>query len=265
MMLLLSGGKVILFRIYVFRTEFKDHLFHIHMNESKAEREMQLKVYPDIDVVKKIDQMGCLDKRLIAAHMVHCTDAEIELCGKRKINVAHCPRSNMKLASGMADTQKMIDCGVNVCLGTDSAASNNALSMIDEMASACFVGKFSCGRADGVPADEAIRMATINGAKALGLSRKQGNLVPGKLADITVINLTPDNHWHPVTTDPVSHVVFGHRRKVVDTICEGKLIVKGGQLLTHKLDKKAMTSFMEEIDKRIFERANVRSDIQQGL
>jgi len=143
----------------------------------------------------------------------------------------HCPESNLKLASGFCPVQALVSAGVNVALGTDSAASNNDLDMLGEMRTAALLAKGTSGDASALPAHEVLRMATLNGASALGLGEETGSLVPGKWADLTAVNLdTPETQ--PVY-DPVSQLVYASgREQVTDVWVAGQHLLKERQLTT---------------------------------
>jgi len=144
-------------------------------------------------------------------------------------HIVHCPQSNLKLASGFCQVQNWLDKGVNVCLGTDGAASNNDLDMMGEMQSAALLAKVVSKDASALAAADALRMATLNGAKAMGLDQHIGSLEVGKAADITAINL-----HHLATTpvyDPISQIVYAAGRdQVSDVWIAGKHLLKDRQL-----------------------------------
>jgi len=160
---------------------------------------------------------------------VHLTDAEVRQFADSGVSVAHCPRSNLKLASGIAEVAKLQDAGINVALGTDGAASNNVLDMLGEMRTAALLAKVRAGDAAALPAADALRMATLNGAIALGLADSIGSIEPGKWADITCIDLRPINS-QPVY-DPVSQIVYtAAANQVSDVWVAGRQQVEDGKL-----------------------------------
>ncbi len=152
-------------------------------------------------------------------------------------SVVHCPESNLKLASGFCPVAKLHKAGVNVALGTDGAASNNDLDMLAEMRTAALIGKAVAGDASAVPALQALQMATLNGARALGMDDSIGSLEPGKLADIVAIRMDTFNAM-PVY-NIISHLVYSTQSNQVSHVwVGGRLLVEGGQLTTidtHKL------------------------------
>uniref|UniRef100_UPI0025C6854D amidohydrolase n=1 Tax=Halovivax sp. TaxID=1935978 RepID=UPI0025C6854D len=176
---------------------------HIHANETEDE------VTPIVEDrgVRPLEyarELGVLEAEDFLAHGVHLDEREIELLAETGASVAHCPASNMKLASGMAPVQRLLDAGVTVGLGTDGAASNNDLSMLDEMRDAAMVGKLATGDAAAVPAEAVVEMATRGSAEALGLPG--GRIEPGAPADLAVIDLERP-HLTPAH-DLVSHLAY---------------------------------------------------------
>ncbi|MCU0652680.1 MAG: amidohydrolase [Candidatus Pacebacteria bacterium] len=148
-------------------------LLHIHLAETKKEFDDCQKTN-HCSPVEYIDRLGLLDERALLAHCVWVTDHDIEIIARRKANVAHCPLSNLKLGSGIAPVEKMLKAGINVCLGTDGAASSNRLDVWEAAKFAALLQKGVNCDAGKIPAKEAIRMATANGMKALGFGRIGG-------------------------------------------------------------------------------------------
>jgi 5-methylthioadenosine/S-adenosylhomocysteine deaminase len=152
------------------------------------------------------------------------------LLGELGCSVAHCPSSNLKLASGIAPVGAMLRAGINVGIGTDGAASNNRLDLFCEMRTAALLAKAQSDSAESVPAHTALRMSTLNAAKALGLERHIGSIEPGKFADLCAVNLdclemAPCYH-------PASHLVYsGGREQVSDVWVAGRRLVEGGRLV----------------------------------
>ncbi len=159
-----------------------------------------------------LEQLGFLSPRVTAAHMTHLTDEEIALTAQRGISVAHNPRSNMKLGSGIAPIAKLLQAGANVGLGTDGAASNNSLDILADARLAALLAKVN-GSPTAVSAAEALRMATINGAKALGIADQVGSIETGKQADIIAVDLGTIEAA-PVF-DPVSQIVYATNREQI--------------------------------------------------
>ena len=156
---------------------------------------------------------------------------EIEILSRTGTHVVHCPESNLKLASGFCPVAKLVAQGINVACGTDSAASNNDLDMLSEMRTASLLAKGFAGDPCALPAASALRMATLNGAKALGLDHHIGTIEQGKLADLVAIDLA-GFEARPLY-DPVSHIVYGaHRDQVREVWVGGRHVVQQGRLTT---------------------------------
>ncbi|KAF4735031.1 hypothetical protein FOZ62_025253, partial [Perkinsus olseni] len=205
-------------------------LTHIHLHESTGEIASYYEKSGE-SAIETLKSVGLLNRNMIAAHCVHLTEDEISTLATAGVNAAHCPRSNLKLASGLSPVQRLLDAGINVCLGTDSACSNNSLCMLQEMQFASLVGKLSSGSdARSVNCHTALRMATMNGAKALGKDKDLGSLEVGKIADIVAVDL---GHIGSLPVyDPVSALVYTNERTVSDVWIDGKRVVKSSQVLT---------------------------------
>lgn len=202
---------------------------HIHLHETAGEV-LEFKQQHGLSPIQSLQKIGLLNPSLIAVHMTQLTDTEITLLAKTGVNVVHCPESNMKLASGGCPVHALHEHGINVALGTDSTASNNDLDMIGEMKSAALLGKHISGNASAVDAPQTLRMATINGAKALQLDKITGSLEVGKAADMIAVDTAKVN-MTPVY-EPVSHLVYSASRDCVDHVwVAGRQLVKNGSLL----------------------------------
>lgn len=187
-----------------------------------------------------------MNEKFIGAHCVHLTDSEIDLFASRRASVAHCPRSNLKLGSGIASVQKMLNKGINVALGTDSSASNNCLDMLCEVQTAAMVGKVGYnGDCQGVTAFTALKMATINGARALGIETDVGSITEGKIADIQVLELTSQRPIFCVT----SELVYGGSKaaKVIDVYTSGVQRVRDGSVIGMKIDWEEVNNWHKHI------------------
>ena len=203
---------------------------HIHLHETADEVADSLKTH-GMRPIERMQKLGLLGPNLIAVHMIHVTADEIELMARLGCTVAHCPSSNLKLASGFAPAATMLGAGMNVGLGTDGAASNNRLRMFEEMRLAALLAKGQTGRADVLPAWQALQMATLNGARALGLNPVIGSLLPGKAADITAVDFS-SLELAPCY-DPVSHLVYAAGREHVSHVwVNGKMLLDRGELTT---------------------------------
>jgi len=202
---------------------------HTHLHETKAEIEESLarhKVRP----IARLGALGVLGPRLIAAHAVHLTDAEIDTLARHGASVAHCPSSNLKLASGLARVAAMTARGVNVGLGTDGAASNNRLDLLEEMRLAALLAKAVANDAQAMPAHQAIAAATLHGARALGLEAVIGSLLPGKSADLCAVSFE-EPELSPCY-DPASHLVYAAGRAQVSHVwVAGEIRLERGKLV----------------------------------
>ncbi|RXZ45537.1 TRZ/ATZ family hydrolase [Crenobacter cavernae] len=218
------------FKKVITLAEEEDMLVHCHIHETGFEVADSVTQHHQRPLAR-LKQLGLLSPRLTAAHMVHLSDDEIELAARYGVNVAHNPASNMKLASGIAPVAKMLAAGVNVGIGTDGAASNNKLDMLAETRLAALLAKVGTLEPTAVPAATAIRMATLNGAKALGIDDKVGSIKAGKQADVIAIDLSA-LETAPVF-DPVSHVVYAAGREQVSHVwVDGQCLMAGRQLET---------------------------------
>ena len=178
---------------------------------------------------ERLEGLGLINASLLAVHAVHMTDAEIDRIAEAGVNIAHCPRSNLKLASGIAPVASYQAAGVNVAIGTDGAASNNVLDVLAELRLAALLAKASAGDAAAVSANEALRMATLGGAKALGLGHSIGSMESGKWADLACVDLSTLNS-QPVY-DVASQLVYtAHADQVTDVWVAGRHQVDNGQL-----------------------------------
>lgn len=189
-----------------------DAPIHIHVHETADEIAQGLAAH-GTRPLERLRRLGIVGPRLIAVHAVHLEEAEIELLAREGASIAHCPSSNLKLASGIAPVAACLARGVNVGLGTDGAASNNRLDILGEMRTAALLAKGASGDASAVGAHEALRLATLDGARALGLESRIGSIVPGKSADLAAVELSS-----PETLpcfDPVSDLVYAAGREHV--------------------------------------------------
>ena len=202
----------------------------IHLAETKAEVRTSLEKYRATPAAY-LDSLGFWGPRTLAAHGVHLTPAEIQLLARRKVGLSHNPESNMKLASGAAPVPAMRAAGIPVGLGTDGAASNNDLDMFEAMRQAAFLHKLTSEDPRAIPAPVAIQMATIEGARAMGMEREIGSLEPGKRADLIVVSMTAARQT-PLY-DPLSHLVYVTRGDDVQTtIVNGRILMRNRKVLT---------------------------------
>jgi len=202
---------------------------HMHIHETQHEVDEAV-ASSGIRPLKRLDDLGLLNSSMIAVHATQLEDQEIDLIAERGVHIAHCPNSNAKLASGHCRVTDLLAAGVNVCLGTDSAASNNNLDMFIEMRAAALNAKQVSANPKSLPAWQALEMATINGAKALQIDHQTGSLCLGKAADMIAIDLNRVNTM-PVY-DPISQIVYSAASsQVSDVWIQGKHLVKQHSLL----------------------------------
>ncbi len=204
---------------------------HIHLLEVAGEIKYSLSEH-GVRPLDRLQKLGLLNSRLIAVHMAHVAEGDIERLAEAGVNVVHCPESNLKLASGMCPVAALVDGGVNVAVGTDGAASNNDLDILGELRTAALLAKGVAGDPCVLDAVTAIEMVTINAARALGLEDKLGSLEPGKYADLCAVDL----NWPE--TQPVHHhvtsqlVYSASSRQVSDVWVAGRRILQDGELTT---------------------------------
>ena len=208
---------------------------HVHVHETHEEIERSVTEH-GVRPLERLRRLGIVGPNLISVHSVHLSEAEIDLLALHGCSVAHCPSSNLKLASGFAPLHALAQAGVNVGFGTDGAASNNRLDAFQEMRQAALLAKAVAGQADAVPAASALHMATLGGARALGLSGRIGSITPGKQADLVAVKLSG-----PALTpcyDPVSHLVYCAGREDVSHVwVDGQpRVVEGVLQNTNNLD-----------------------------
>nr|CCA24424.1 5methylthioadenosine/Sadenosylhomocysteine deaminase putative [Albugo laibachii Nc14] len=213
---------------------------HLHLHETKMEcddsesltksmscHQSQKKLRPVANLIR----LGLLSRRLIAVHMTQLTELEMDQIAEAQVNVIHCPTSNLKLASGICPVEKLLEKGVNIALGTDSAASNNTLDMFAEIKLAAILAKIKSGTCTSVPATIALEMATINGAKALGMEEEIGSIEIGKSADIIAIAF--DSIEMLPMYNPISHITYvAGREQVTDVWIQGSRMLQERALIT---------------------------------
>jgi 5-methylthioadenosine/S-adenosylhomocysteine deaminase len=208
---------------------------HIHLHETRDEIVQSLRDHGERPLAR-LERLGLLGPNLVAVHMTQLEDAEIDAVARAGASVVHCPESNLKLASGFCPVTRLIEAGVNVALGTDGAASNNDLDMLGELRTAALLAKGVAGSASALPAYEALRMATINGARAFGLEDEIGSLEPGKSADLVAVDLG-DPHTQPVY-NPVSQLVYAAGREQVRHVwVAGRQVIRDGRPTTLDADR----------------------------
>lgn len=220
---------------------------HIHLSETRKEVEDCKKEYGK-SPVEHLNDLGLLDGHVLAAHCVHLSPEDMDIMKQKDVKVAHCPISNLKLGSGIAPTDELLERGVCVSLGTDGVSSNNNLSMIKEMSFAALLRKGVKEDPTLIPAHTALKMATYFGAKALAWEDQIGSLEVGKQADIVLIDITKPNYQPKL--DMESHLVYSAHTGDVDSVwVAGKQLVKDKRLLT--IDLERVYNEVEKIQARI--------------
>ena len=205
-------------------------MLSIHLAETEHESQEMQRTH-GCSPVELLARIGFLGNDLIAAHCIHLSDTDIELLRKYQVRIAHNPESNMKLASGVARIPELLRQGLAVGLGTDGPASNNDLDMFSEMRSASLLQKMTLRDPTVLPAVDALRMATLGGARVLGLEDSIGSLQPGRAADIIILDLQKP-HLQPFY-QPDSHLVYAAKGSDVrDTIVQGKVLMRQGKILS---------------------------------
>ena len=201
----------------------------IHVHETATEIEQSLAQY-GVRPLARMQSLGLNGPGLLAVHSVHLNDADIEMLARNGCAVSHCPTSNMKLASGIAPISQMRAAGISVGLGTDGAASNNRLDLMQEMRHAALLAKVVTLDASALDAHQVIRMATLEGARALGLEESIGSIEPGKWADLAALDLSD---WITAPHfNPASHIVYVAGRESISHVwVAGQPKVEDGKLL----------------------------------
>ena len=223
---------------------------HIHLNESKAEVENSIKANGK-SPIEYVNDLGMFEVNTLAAHCVHTTDKELNILKEKNVTVLNNPTSNLKLASGFARVSDMINKGINVSLGTDGAASNNTLNMFREIHLASILNKAVTSDPKSVSAYQALKMATVNGAKAIQMQDKLGTIEVGKLADIILIDinkthLLPHNNY-------ISMLSYSASGYEVDTsIINGNVVMEKGKILA--LDEEEIYNKIRKTHKSLLSR-----------
>jgi 5-methylthioadenosine/S-adenosylhomocysteine deaminase len=221
-------GDDTLKRIAVLAEEI-DLPIHCHVHETRAEIEQGLQK-DGMRPFERLRRLGIVGPHLIAVHAVHMEDVELDTMAREGVSVAHCPSSNLKLGSGIARVADMRRRGIRVGVGTDSAASNNRLDLMTEMRTAALLAKGASGDASAVSAPEALEMATLECARAIGLDDRIGSIVPGKSADLAAVELSSLETLP--CFDPVSHLVYAAGREhVTDVWIEGEARLRARALI----------------------------------
>jgi len=203
---------------------------NIHIAESKYEFDTSMQKH-GCSPAAYLNSLNFFDVPVLAAHCVYSTEKDIEIYARHNVSIVTNPVSNMKLANGFAPVKKMLDAGINVCVGTDSAASNNTLNMFREMSVLSYIHKGLDEKTPGFPAGQTLQLVLLNGAKALGLQNKIGSIKPGMKADLVLIDL--DKPWMQPLNNPVSSLVYSANGTETDTvIVDGKILMDRGVVKT---------------------------------
>ena len=220
---------------------------HIHLSETAGEVK-DIKNQYGKTPIQLMNELGLFEHLVLAAHCVHLDAKDVEILATKKAGIAHNPQSNMKLASGIAPVTKLLAAGAVVGLGTDGAASNNNLDLIEEMRTATLLQKVATGDPLALPAFETLAMVTVNGAKALGLGNEVGLLKPGYKADIILLNMHKPHLYPP--HDLIAHLVYAAQGADVETvIVDGKILMENRKLIT--LDEEEILEQVQKCARRL--------------
>jgi len=224
----------------------------MHVHETAAEVQQSLAKHGERPLAR-LARLGLLGPRFQAVHMTQINDEDISLLVQSNSSVIHCPESNLKLASGFCPIERLWNAGVNVAIGTDGAASNNNLDLLGETRTAALLAKAVAQAAGAIDAHRALRMATLNGARAMGIEAQTGSLEVGKLADITAFNFN-DLSVQPVY-DPVSQLIYAAARNCVEHVwVGGKQLLKDRQLV--RMDEQKIIAKSQQWARKIANKSN---------
>ncbi len=227
---------------------------HIHVAETAEQVQQSLARY-GVTPVRLLEQVGLMDGQLLCAHAAHLTPEDIDLIAERRAGVAHCPKTFLKLAAGIAPVVELRRRGIAVGLGSDGAASNNTLDILEQMRLAALLQKHQEHDARVLPRGEALAMATAEGARALGQAEELGRLAPGFLADLILVR-TDGAHVQPVA-DVIAALVYSVRASDVDTVVvDGQVLMRNRRLLT--LNKEEIVREVNARAARVSERGHGR-------
>lgn len=235
-------------RRIVEEAEKLDAGIHVHLAETKAEVE-GCRQRHGVTPAKWFNDLGVFDRPVTAAHSVWLDDEDIDILAEKGVHAVHNPASNMKLASGIARVQRMLDAGINVALGTDGASSNNTLNMLRETQLAALLGKLSAMDPTAVDAYTALEMATIRGARALGLQDVCGSVEVGKDADLIMLD-TSRPWWAPRHEAAAQIVYAASQEDVVMTMVQGRVLMENRQVKT--IDVPAAMTKMAGVIKHLY-------------
>ncbi len=220
---------------------------NMHIHESEQEITDSIKQY-GMTPIQRLNELGFLNKDLIAVHVTQLNDEDLQLLKDNNVSVVHCPESNLKLANGFCDITRLLDNNINVALGTDSAASNNDLDMFSEMRLAALMAKGLTKNPTNIDAHTSLEIATINGARALGIDNKVGSVEVGKEADLIAVHF--DNIESLPIYNPASQLVYAtNNTQVTDVWINGKHLLKDRKFLL--LDEKRLKTIANKWQTRI--------------
>ncbi len=233
-------------------------MVHTHASENRSECDL-VERETGMRNIAYLDSVGLSGRHVALAHCIHIDEQEMQILKRTRTNVSHCPSSNLKLGSGIAPITKMLETGISVSLGADGAACNNRLDMFTEMRTAALLQKVLHGP-EAMPASRALRMATIDGANAIGIGDEIGSVETGKRADLILVNLAK-LELTPRPVDIVSGIVYAAQPSDVRTvIIDGQLVKSDGRLLT--LDEQRVITEANLEGGLLFERALVKANPQ---
>ena len=222
---------------------------HIHVSETRKERDECIEKYGKAPI-KHLADLGVFEVDTLAAHCVHVSDEDLDILKQNQVNVVYNPGSNLKLGSGIAPISKMIKKGINVALATDGAASNNNLNMFEEMHLAALISKGVLEDHTAITAGQALQMATVNGAKALGNDHETGSIKVGMKADLVIINRKAP-HFYP-RNNITANLVYAAQASDVETVLvDGQILMDKGDFKT--IDTEEVLYHINKISKRLFE------------
>ena len=212
-----------------------DLRFHIHLSETEFEHNECVKKYGKTPT-EILNENGVFSRKTTAAHCCWITENDMDILAAHGATAAHCPVSNLKLSSGIAPVMKMRERGLNVALGTDGVCSNNSHDMFEEIKTAALLQKYLTGDPSALPAYEAIKLATVNGALGQGRENETGKIVPGFDADLIMLDLDAP-HLFPLN-DPVAAVAYAVRGSdVCMTMVQGRILYENGEYKTIDIEK----------------------------
>lgn len=220
---------------------------HIHLSESKNEIE-NMKKQNNCTPIEYVNQINLFDQNTLAAHCVHLTEKDIEILREKKVNVITNPASNMKLGNGFAPITKLMEQGINICIGTDGAASNNSLNLFHEMSLLSLIHKGVEENAQAVSAQDALKFATMNGAKALQMEDAIGQIKEGMKADLIILNL--NNPQFSPRNNLIAGLCYSGTGSEVETVLVDGNIVMEDKKFTF-IDEQEVYVHVDQISKRL--------------